>query len=201
MDSYYDDTPFCAPPNDAIRAAMGDARSFAQRIDLASSVPSGDLASSGYCLADPGQSYIVFVPGGGSVSVDLAGAVGNPGGSLPVEWLNPGTGETITQETVATGGIASFAAPFAGDAVLLVGGSPAPAPGVEPDPDDPPSGGAGEGDLNGDGLIDISDVVILIGAWGPCPGGPDSGGGCPADLNGDLEVGVDDVILMVDNWS
>ena len=29
-------------------------------------------------------------------------------------------------------------------------------------------GGSGEGDINGDGTVDVSDILLLVGAWGPC---------------------------------
>jgi predicted outer membrane repeat protein len=29
-------------------------------------------------------------------------------------------------------------------------------------------GGTGDGDINDDGVIDVSDLLILLGAWGPC---------------------------------
>jgi hypothetical protein len=55
------------------------------------------------------------------------------------------------------------------------------------------------GDLNGDGIIDVLDLLILLDAWGPCPrsGGA---GGCPADLNGDSYVDVLDLLILLDNW-
>ena len=39
------------------------------------------------------------------------------------------------------------------------------------------------GDLDGDGQVRVPDLVILLGAWGPC-------GVCPADLDGNGEVRV-----------
>ena len=29
-------------------------------------------------------------------------------------------------------------------------------------------GGAGAGDANGDGVVDVSDILLVIGAWGAC---------------------------------
>ena len=29
-------------------------------------------------------------------------------------------------------------------------------------------GGSGEGDVNGDGVVDVSDLLAMVGAWGPC---------------------------------
>ena len=50
------------------------------------------------------------------------------------------------------------------------------------------------GDLDGDGVVGSSDLIILLGAWGRCPGE------CPADLDGDGVVGTGDLILLLGNW-
>jgi len=52
------------------------------------------------------------------------------------------------------------------------------------------------GDLNGDGVVDVSDLLILLGAWGPC----DDGESCAADLNGDGSVDVSDLLILLGNW-
>lgn len=52
-------------------------------------------------------------------------------------------------------------------------------------------------DLNGDGSVDVLDLLALLGAWGPC-GKP---GDCPADLNGDGAVDVLDMLVLLGAWS
>jgi hypothetical protein len=52
------------------------------------------------------------------------------------------------------------------------------------------------GDLNGDGVVNVSDLLILLGAWGPCP----EGSGCAADLNSDGVVNVSDLLILLSNW-
>ena len=49
------------------------------------------------------------------------------------------------------------------------------------------------GDLDGDGVVDVDDLVALLSSWGPCAS-------CPADLNDDGIVGVDDLILLLMGW-
>ncbi len=57
--------------------------------------------------------------------------------------------------------------------------------------------GPGSGDINGDGVVDVSDLLALLQSWGECPGGPHE---CPADLNGDGVVDVSDLLILLTNW-
>lgn len=52
------------------------------------------------------------------------------------------------------------------------------------------------GDLDGDGQVGASDLLILLANWGPCP----PKGECPADLNGDGSVGAADLLILLANW-
>jgi murein tripeptide amidase MpaA len=51
----------------------------------------------------------------------------------------------------------------------------------------------GSPDVNGDGAVDVQDLVEIITSWGPCPG-------CPADVNGDGSVDVADLVLVITGW-
>ncbi len=123
---------------------MGYTRRYAERLDLAAALPRGDLASTGYALANPGSEYLVYLPNGGSVAVDLSAGAG----PYSVEWFNPTSGETVAGGTVAGGARTSLTAPFAGDAVLYLAVMP-PAPASPPlsgagAASDPPAPGRGE---------------------------------------------------------
>jgi hypothetical protein len=50
------------------------------------------------------------------------------------------------------------------------------------------------GDIDGDGVVDVRDLLVLITSWGPCQG-------CPADLNGDGVVDFIDLLILLENWS
>ncbi|HMI49493.1 MAG TPA: putative collagen-binding domain-containing protein, partial [Gemmatimonadaceae bacterium] len=104
------------PKWEAIRTNMGYARSYALRMDLARSRPRGDLASSGYCLAVVGSEYLVFLPNGGSVNVNLTGV----SGSRTVEWFNPANGQTTAGSAVNGGSTVTINAPFSGMAVAYI---------------------------------------------------------------------------------
>jgi len=99
-----------------IRTNMGYARSYALRMDLAHAIPRSDLSSSKYCLAVPGSEYLVLLPTGGSVTVNLSGVTG----SRSVEWFNPSNDQTTAGGTVSGGGSVDFTAPFSGMAVLFI---------------------------------------------------------------------------------
>ena len=101
---------------EACRRAMGHARRYAGRIDLAASRPAGELASTAFCLAVPGREYLVYLPDGGDATVDLSGVEGK----LAVEWTHPITGQSTSGDAVAGGAKRTLNAPFDGDAVLYL---------------------------------------------------------------------------------
>jgi hypothetical protein len=51
-------------------------------------------------------------------------------------------------------------------------------------------------DLNGDGVVNVLDLLILLDAWGACADCSD----CDADFNGDCAVDVLDLLFLLDNW-
>jgi DNA-binding beta-propeller fold protein YncE len=55
----------------------------------------------------------------------------------------------------------------------------------------------GPGDVNGDHLVDVDDLVAVILAWGPC----DCAVPCPEDMDNNGLVDVDDLITVILNWS
>ena len=48
-------------------------------------------------------------------------------------------------------------------------------------------------DLSGDGIIDVVDLLELLGAWSTDPGGP-------PDFDGNGEVGIEDFLELLGNW-
>ena len=110
------------------RNAMGDAAAYANKIDLLHMEPHGELASTHYCLANPGNEYLVYSPSGGSFTADLRAVL--PSAVLSVEWFSPGNGavdesspagsSATDPEKVLGGALREFAAPFSGDSVLYL---------------------------------------------------------------------------------
>ena len=107
------------PEWEPLRRSMGAVRRMSERIDRKRSTPQNNLASSRFCLADPGTSYVVYVPlTQRVVTVDLSAARS----TLRYEWSDPVTAEVAGTGTVAGGGLAEFPVPdsLQRDAVLLV---------------------------------------------------------------------------------
>lgn len=97
------------------RAVMGHVRAYADEMNLADMIPRGDLASTGYALANLGFEYLVYQPGSGAFTVDLEA------GLYSFEWFNPATGQVVESGTVAVpGGSRNFTPPFNGKAVLYL---------------------------------------------------------------------------------
>jgi glucose/arabinose dehydrogenase len=56
------------------------------------------------------------------------------------------------------------------------------------------------GDITGDGVVNVDDLLSVIVNWGPCASPPRA---CPADiapLDGDAVVNVDDLLMVIMNW-
>lgn len=111
------------------RSAMGHTLTFANKMNVAAMVPRGDLASTGYCLANPGREYLVYLPPRRRHSIPLVGSLfkstvtvdlSAASGKLSVEWFNPRTGTSTDGGTTTGEGLRSFTAPFSGDAVLYI---------------------------------------------------------------------------------
>ena len=52
------------------------------------------------------------------------------------------------------------------------------------------------GDLDGDCVVGVKALRILLGAWGPCPPKED----CAADFDDSGDVGVKDLLILLGNW-
>src|SRR6266540_2780330 len=64
------------------RFAMGDTLRYANRVSLVDMQPRGDLSSTGYALANPGEEYLVLEASGTPFTVTLEA------GTYAVEWFS-----------------------------------------------------------------------------------------------------------------
>jgi hypothetical protein len=116
MDGPILDDPHPGPNRMEARIALGRARTFADRIDLASMVPSTEVSSTGYCLNHPGREVLVYQPAPGTFTVDLRA------GTYHYEWFDPTSGQVAGSGTLTAqnDGARSFTPPFGGEAVLYL---------------------------------------------------------------------------------
>jgi hypothetical protein len=78
--------------------------------------PHGELASSKYCLANPGVEYLVYRP---ASSANLTVAL--PAAKFSVTWFDIANGREVSAEPVRNvGSQYGFLSPFDGDAVLYL---------------------------------------------------------------------------------
>ena len=85
-------------------------------MNLKEMTPRGELASTGYCLADPGREYLAFTPNGSPITLDLGAASGR----LSIEWLDIRTGQRSGKEETEGGGAVTISCAFLDAAVLYV---------------------------------------------------------------------------------
>jgi hypothetical protein len=100
-----------------LRKNMGYTLMFAQRMDLINMVPEPDLVSSAFCLANKGKEYLVYLPEGHQVVVDLTDFPS----AFQTEWFDPNTGKFKKAESIEGGKKLSMTSPLGSrDAVLYL---------------------------------------------------------------------------------
>jgi uncharacterized protein DUF6298 len=119
------DQPFEAPIEDATwdiaRRNVGAIVTYANEVfsDLAKMLPSGDLSSTQYALANPGSEYLIVQPESGAFTVTM-----QPG-TYKYEWFDADTASTADIGVVSlTAGKNTFTPPFGGSAVLYLKAAP-----------------------------------------------------------------------------
>jgi hypothetical protein len=100
-----------------IRRSMGYTLMYAERMNLAAMQPRNNLASTKYCLANPGMEYLVYKPAADEASI----AVKLKAGKYKYEWFDPDKGKVVSTGNIsANGGEQTFQAPLKGDAVVYI---------------------------------------------------------------------------------
>jgi len=99
---------------DAVHGSITQTLAYSQMINLVMMTPSDLVCSTGYCLLKSGAEYLVYLPIGGSVTVDLSGAQQN----FLTAWFDPASGQTSAGTTVNGGGRVTLVSPFKGETVL-----------------------------------------------------------------------------------
>jgi hypothetical protein len=80
-------------------------------------IPLGAISSTRYCLAKPGDEYLVYFPDSGDANLDLRGAPGN----YVIEWFIPLLNRTLVSLHLIEGDrICTLSPPTELDAVLYL---------------------------------------------------------------------------------
>jgi Family of unknown function (DUF6298) len=104
------------PKFEPVRRGMGHALRFSQRMNLNRCRPLPELASTGYCLADPGTEYLVFQP-----EADKPVTLKLKQGQYAAEWFDPRKGQTVLKKAVqAAAGQTAIPCPVDAEAILYV---------------------------------------------------------------------------------
>ena len=94
---------------------MGHTLRYAEIMNLAASIPTKTMCSTKYCLANPGNEYLVFQPNSGPFKLKIKA------GDYEFEWFNPNSGIVMKKGTLTTKKhTMRFLAPFSGEAVLFL---------------------------------------------------------------------------------
>lgn len=106
------------PDWEPVRKNMGYTKLYADKMNLIAMEPKNELSSTGYCLANDGQEYLIYFPFGGTATINLRGN----NVSYQVEWFIPNLNRTLNgTKPLAGGDYITLTAPYeAGDAVLYL---------------------------------------------------------------------------------
>ena len=111
------DRPMSA--SDSVWTELGGSRAFMESLPFWQMEPNNDLVKSGraFCLAKPGEVYALYLPEGGSVTVELP-----PGKSFESAWWKATNGKTGQFQHAGRiqAGRREFTAPGAGDWALRI---------------------------------------------------------------------------------
>jgi hypothetical protein len=91
-----------------LRLSMGYTLELAERMNLIRMNPEPELSTTGYCLADRGNEYLVYSPEGREWTLDMSLATG----SFETEWIDPKSGEIQKGPVVEGGGFVVFRSSF-----------------------------------------------------------------------------------------
>jgi hypothetical protein len=133
------------------------------------------------------DAYVARVPASGTIEwMSYVGGSGDDGGfGIAIDRAGDALVTGRTNSTTFVGQTNSFhGGPSWGDAFVLK--LPIADSSVVP------------GDVNGDGVVDVDDLIAVILGWGACADCPPPN--CPADVNDDCAVDVDDLIAVILNW-
>jgi len=98
-----------------LRKSLGYTLMLSRQMDLNKMRPEPGLATSGYCLANPGKEYLVYLPDSLDVTIDLTDFPG----TYEVEWFDPDNGVFKKDEIIVGGYKVRMTSPFETEGAVL----------------------------------------------------------------------------------
>jgi hypothetical protein len=102
------------PRFEPLRKAMGHIAQLSRDLDLAAMRPMGEIASTGFCLGAPGNSYIASAGPENSLTIDLT----DDAAEFSVRWINRNTGTAQPAGTIPGGKQHRLTAPSGEESIL-----------------------------------------------------------------------------------
>lgn len=99
-----------------LRKNLGITRQVAQELDLKNCKPMPQLVSSRFCLANPGESYVVWVEAGKNLTINLFNAIGE----FSVTWYNPVTLKFMENEPIRGGDYCVLQSPDVNNMIAII---------------------------------------------------------------------------------
>ena len=100
-----------------VRKSLGHVAELAAQLELDTLQPHSKLSSTHYCLANPGEEYVVYAPAGGTITLDTSAV--KKGRKMKWKLWNPTDGRS-RHGADGNGPAVVFRCPWKGDAVLHV---------------------------------------------------------------------------------
>jgi len=100
---------------------------FVRQVDLARLRPCEGLSDTGFCLANPGREYVIYLPKGGALRIDWSACEE----AFGIHWLDPDRGVFTIMKLTPGGKPQKFQSPFRESAVFWARAVSAPVPVLE----------------------------------------------------------------------
>ncbi len=108
-----------AVKDEGAAAQLGALRAFFAGLPFWRMQPFGGVSGDAVALTEPGKTYVVYLPRGGQVAVDLSAAKS----PLNAQWFNPRDGASLQTFEAAAGASREFRAPDTNDWALCLRGA------------------------------------------------------------------------------
>lgn len=91
-------------------------RNFVENIPFQKMEPHPELVDRGDCLTDPGIEYVIYLPSGGTVNLNLQRAYG----TFSVHWYDPRSDQYLKADSISGRSLRAFRAPDGKDWILHI---------------------------------------------------------------------------------